>query len=79
MRDGRAALTARTPATWFIDTDDDGNLFRVRHAYFLAGDDPYEKLRRALRADIDEDAWSTLYSATSRPFPRPRTGTSPSR
>ena len=59
-------------ATWFIDTDYDGNLFRVRHAYFLGGDDPYEKLRRALKADINEDAWATLYSATSRPFPRCR-------
>jgi adenine-specific DNA-methyltransferase len=61
-------------ATWFIDTDYDGNLFKVRHAYFLGGDDPYEKLRRALRADVNEDAWATLYSATSRPFPRPPTG-----
>jgi len=61
-------------ATWFIDTDYDGNLFRVRHAYFLGGDDPYERLRRALRADIDEDAWASLNSATSRPFPHPSTG-----
>jgi adenine-specific DNA-methyltransferase len=61
-------------ATWFIDTNYDGNSFFVRHAYFLGGDDPYEKLKRALRADIDEASWATLYRSTSRPFPKPETG-----
>jgi len=27
-----------------------------------------------LRAEIDEAAWSALYSTTSRPFARPETG-----
>lgn len=40
----------------------------------LGGNDPYGQLRRALRADIDEDAWATLYSTVSRPFPNPETG-----
>ena len=35
---------------------------------------PSAQLRRALRADVDEDAWATLYSTVSRPFPRPETG-----
>jgi type III restriction enzyme len=35
---------------------------------------PYAKLKRALRADIDEDAWASLNSTESRPFPRPETG-----
>ena len=48
--------------------------FFVRHAYFTGADDPYDKLRRALRADIDEAAWATLNSTVSRPFPRPTTG-----
>jgi adenine-specific DNA-methyltransferase len=61
-------------ACWFIDTDYSGEAFFVRHAYFLGGDDPYDKLKRALRADIDEAAWSTLYSTVSRPFPRPASG-----
>jgi hypothetical protein len=30
---------------------------------------------RALRAEIGEDAWSQLYSTTSRPFPKPETRT----
>ena len=44
-----------------------------RAAYFTGGDEPYEKLKRALRAEIDEGAWSTLYSTTSRPFAPPET------
>ena len=46
----------------------------MRHAYFTGGDEPYEKLKRALRADIDEGAWSTLYSTVSRRFAPPETG-----
>ena len=61
-------------ACWFIDTDYTGEAFFVRHAYFTGGDDPYDKLRRALRAEIDEAAWSSLYSTVSRPFPRPSSG-----
>jgi len=30
-------------------------------------------LRRALHADIDEEAWSSLDRTTSRPFPAPET------
>jgi hypothetical protein len=32
------------------------------------------QFRRALRADVDEDAWASLYSTVSRPFPVPETG-----
>ena len=61
-------------ACWFIDTDYDGDQFFVRHAYFTGADEPYDKLQRALNADIDPEAWASLYSTTSRPFSRPRTG-----
>jgi adenine-specific DNA-methyltransferase len=61
-------------ACWFIDTDYNGESFFVRHAYFTGADEPYEKLKRALRADIDESAWSSLYSTVSRPFDKPKTG-----
>jgi len=61
-------------ACWFIDTDYNGESFFVRQAYFTGAGDPYEKLKRALRAEIDETAWQTLYSTTSRPFPTPKTG-----
>jgi adenine-specific DNA-methyltransferase len=61
-------------ACWFLDTDYNSESFFVRHAYFLGGGDPYESLRKALRAEIDQESWSTLYSAKSRPFPIPTTG-----
>jgi adenine-specific DNA-methyltransferase len=61
-------------AAWFIDTDYDESSFFVRHAYFMGANDPYKSLKTALKADIDEDAWATLYRDTSRPFPRPSTG-----
>ena len=60
-------------ACWFIDTNYDGESFFVRHAYFTGADEPYEKLKKALRAEIDEGAWSQLYSTTSRPFEKPKT------
>lgn len=61
-------------ACWFIDTNYDGESFFVRHAYFTGADQPYEKLKRALKADIDEAAWSSLYSTTSMKFPKPKSG-----
>ena len=61
-------------AAWFIDTDYNEESFFVRHAYFLGANDPYKSLKTALRAEIDEAAWATLYSDTSRPFARPSTG-----
>ena len=61
-------------ACWFIDTDYNQESFFVRHAYFLGAGDPYKALKTTLRAEIDEDAWATLHSATSRPFPRPESG-----
>ncbi len=61
-------------AAWFIDTDYNEESFFVRHAYFLGANDPYKSLKTALQADIDEDAWATLYSDTSRPFERPENG-----
>lgn len=61
-------------AAWFIDTDYDEESFFVRHAYFLGANDPYKALKTALRAEIDEAAWATLYRDVSRPFDRPRSG-----
>ncbi|KQP28816.1 site-specific DNA-methyltransferase [Methylobacterium sp. Leaf100] len=61
-------------AAWFVDTDYDEESFFVRHAYFLGANDSYKSLKTALKAEIDEAAWATLYRATSRPFARPATG-----
>ncbi len=61
-------------ACWFIDTDYDEESFFVRHAYFTGADEPYAKLQRALRAEVDEQAWASLYRTRSRPFPPPTSG-----
>ena len=61
-------------ACWFIDTDYNQESFFVRHAYFLGASDPYRSLKTTLKAKIDADAWATLNSDTSRPFPKPETG-----
>ncbi|AUB82715.1 site-specific DNA-methyltransferase [Candidatus Thiodictyon syntrophicum] len=61
-------------ACWFIDTDYNEESFFVRHAYFLGAADPYKALKITLKAEINEDAWATLNSDTSRPFPKPASG-----
>lgn len=69
----RAADTSQV-ALWMIDTDYNEESFFVRHCYFTGGGDPMKKLKTALKADIDADAWAQLYRTTSMPFPRPTTG-----
>jgi adenine-specific DNA-methyltransferase len=61
-------------ACWFIDTDYNNESFFVRHAYFLGANDPYGALKTTLKAEIDEEAWATLHSDTSRPFAKPKSG-----
>ncbi|MBE9606280.1 site-specific DNA-methyltransferase [Acetobacteraceae bacterium H6797] len=61
-------------ALWMIDTDYNEESFFVRHAYFLGANDPYKALKTTLRAEIDEEAWASLNSDVSRPFPKPASG-----
>jgi adenine-specific DNA-methyltransferase len=61
-------------AAWFIDTDYNEESFFVRHAYFLGANDPYKALKASLKAEIDKEAWETLYRDKSRPFPKPVSG-----
>jgi hypothetical protein len=61
-------------ACWFIYTDYNEESFFVRHAYFLGANDPYKALKTTLKAEIDAEAWETLNSNTSRPFPNPESG-----
>jgi adenine-specific DNA-methyltransferase len=60
-------------ALWMIDTSYNEESFFVRHCYFTGGQDPYARLKKALRADIDQEAWDSLNRKESRPFPRPDT------
>lgn len=61
-------------AAWFIDTNYDGRAFFVTQAYFPGGNNPFEKLKKALKADINEEVWDSLNSTISRSFAKPSTG-----
>lgn len=61
-------------ACWFVDSDYDEESFFVRQAYFLGANDPYKALKTSLKAEINQEAWETLNSDTSRPFARPKSG-----
>ena len=61
-------------ACWFVDTDYDEESFFVRHAYFLGANDPYKALKTTLKAEINQEAWDSLNSDISRPFPKPHSG-----
>ena len=61
-------------ACWFVDTDYNEESFFVRHAYFLGARDPYKSLKTTLKAEINQEAWETLRSDTSRPFAKPTSG-----
>ena len=64
---------------WFIDTNYNGEIFIVRHAYFSGtsgsnGRPPYEALAKTLKTELNQEAWNSLYRTVSRPFPYPETG-----
>jgi adenine-specific DNA-methyltransferase len=61
-------------ACWFVDSDYNEESFFVRQAYFLGANDPYQALKRTLKAEINEETWATLHSDTSRPFDKPKSG-----
>jgi adenine-specific DNA-methyltransferase len=61
-------------ALWMIDTNYNEESFFVRHCYFTGGNDPYKRLKAALKAEIEPDAWESLYRTESRPFDKPETG-----
>lgn len=61
-------------ACWFIDTNYNEESFFVRHAYFTGANNPYQKLQKALKAEIDEAAWAMLRRTESIPFDVPTTG-----
>jgi hypothetical protein len=61
-------------ACWFVDTDYNGESFIVRYAYFTGSHNPYDKLKHALKTEIDEAAWSSLFSRQSYPFEKTKAG-----
>ena len=73
----KGLLRSNTPediACWFIDTAYNGEAFIVRHAYFTGENEPYKQLQKALKAEINEEAWEALYRTESLPFSKPESG-----
>lgn len=65
-------------ACWFVDTDYNEESFFVRQAYFPVLGDAFKKsfgdLQRALKAEVDKEAWESLNRCVSRPFDKPQSG-----
>ncbi|MFA0749980.1 MAG: hypothetical protein SLRJCFUN_000383 [Candidatus Fervidibacter sp.] len=55
-------------AAWFLDTDYDGKTFHICQAFFPGDPDAWEKLQRALRAQIDENIFEQMRGTVSFPF-----------
>jgi adenine-specific DNA-methyltransferase len=54
-------------AAWFLDTDYDGRTFCITQAFF-PDEKAWEKLRKALKADVDEALFRQLSGTVSLPF-----------
>jgi adenine-specific DNA-methyltransferase len=55
-------------AAWFLDTDYDGMTFHICQAFFPGDTDAWEKLKRALKAQIDPAAFESMRGTVSFPF-----------
>ena len=55
-------------AAWFLDTDYDGRTFHICQAFFPGDADAWDKLQRALKAQIDPDAFERMRGTESFPF-----------
>ncbi|GBC94013.1 Modification methylase DpnIIB [bacterium HR15] len=55
-------------AAWFLDTDYDGRTFKISQAFFPGDTDAWEKLQRALRAQINPEAFEQMRGTISFPF-----------
>lgn len=56
-------------AAWFLDTDYDDRCFNICQAFFPGGGkNPWQRLARALRGTVNEEAFEDLRSLKSIPF-----------
>ncbi|MFQ5852801.1 MAG: hypothetical protein ACE5JU_19755, partial [Candidatus Binatia bacterium] len=55
-------------ATWFLDTDYDGMTFHICQAFFPGDGDAWDRLQRALKAQIDPEAFEQMRGTVSFPF-----------
>jgi len=55
-------------AAWFLDADYDGKTFKIAQAFFPGDPDAWEKLQRALKAQIDPETFEKMRGVVSFPF-----------
>ncbi len=55
-------------AAWFLDTDYDGMSFHICQAFFPGDPKAWDKLQRALKAQIDPEAFEKMRTTRSFPF-----------
>jgi len=55
-------------AAWFLDTDYDGMTFHLCQAFFPGDADAWDKLQRALKAQIEPEAFEQMRGTVSFPF-----------
>jgi adenine-specific DNA-methyltransferase len=55
-------------AAWFLDADYDGMTFHICQAFFPGGRKAWDKLQRALKAQIDREAFEQMRGTVSFPF-----------
>lgn len=55
-------------AAWFLDSDYDGMTFHICQSFFPGDPDAWDKLQRALKAQIEPEAFEKMRGTTSFPF-----------
>ena len=61
-------LKAGDVPAWFLDTDYNGMVFRVRQAFFPRTG-AWENLKKSLKVEFEDTVWDHLAGTTSAPFP----------
>jgi adenine-specific DNA-methyltransferase len=62
------STSGKEVAAWFLDTDYDGKTFHICQAFFPGDPDAWEKLQRALKAQIDPEVFERMRGTVSFPF-----------
>jgi adenine-specific DNA-methyltransferase len=55
-------------AAWFLDSDYDGMTFHICQSFFPGDPDAWDKLQRALKAQIEPDVFEQMRGTQSFPF-----------
>ena len=62
------SMQGKDVAAWFLDTDYDGKTFHICQAFFPGDPDAWDKLQRALKAQIALEAFEQMRGTVSFPF-----------